>query len=254
MTQPPKMRLYSDLSWLWPMWGGSHEGSEYERYCSFIIDKVNQVKQRELKTLLNLGCGGGKNLNTLKKHYECTGLDLSKDMLVLAKELNPECSFVQSDMRSFELDKMFDIIFIDDAITYMLTRDDLEKVFIQSFKHLEVGGVLVVTPDATTESFIQNETQVFHSIKSDKHPNIEVVYVTTNYSNDIKSEQSEGVFVYLIRNNGELTIESEVHKFGLFPIQVWKDLLTKTGFIIKEESYIDDRNGYTPFVCLKKDK
>lgn len=254
MTQQNPLHLYSDLSWLWPLWGDSHAGSEYEKYCNFIISKVETLAQRKLQSLLNLGCGGGKNLNTLKRHYDCTGLDISSDMLKLAEELNPECAFVQADMRTFELGRRFDFIFVDDAVTYMLTRSDLEQVFIQAYKHLEAGGVMVVTPDATTESFKQNETQVFHSIKSDKYPDTEVVYITTNYCSDQKSEQSEGVFVYIIRNKGKLTIESEVHKFGLFPLQVWKDLLIKTGFVIKEESYIEDGHGYTPFICLKPDK
>lgn len=246
-----QMRLYSDLSWLWPLWGGSHAGSEYAKYCRFIIDKAESITQRELKSLLNLGCGGGKNLYTLKNHYECTGLEISSDMLKLALELNPECYYVQADMRSFDLSRKFDFIFIDDAVTYMLNRDDLEQVFIQAYNHLEEGGVMVVTPDATTESFKQNETQIFYSEKSEKYTDTEVVYITTNYCRDLKSEQSEGVFVYLIRTKGELTIESEVHKYGLFPLQVWKDLLIKTGFILREESYIENGQGYTPFICLK---
>ncbi len=233
------------------MWGDSHAGSEYEKYCNFIISKVNGIKHRELKTLLNLGCGGGKNLYTLKKHYVCTGLDVSADMLKLAKELNPECAFVQADMRSFDLGRKFDFVFVDDAITYMLTRNDLESVFILAYNHLAEGGVMVVTPDATTESFKQSETQVFHSIPSERHPGVEVVYITYNYCQDIKKEQSEGVFVYLIRNRGELRIESEVHQFGLFPLQAWRELLIKTGFSIREESYIEDGQSYAPFICVK---
>jgi len=251
VKQQNQLRLYSDLSWLWPMWGDSHAGSEYEKYCNFIIEKVNKVEHKELKSLLNLGCGGGKNLNTLKKHYQCTGLDISADMLKLAKELNPECDFTQADMRSFDLGRKFDFVFIDDAVTYMLTRRDLEQVFIQAFNHLETGGMMVVTPDATTESFKQNETQIFHSIPSERYPDTEVVYVTTNYCRDVAAEQSEGVFVYLIRTHGELRIETEVHRFGLFPLQVWRELLLKTGFSIQEESYVEEGQSYTPFICLK---
>lgn len=249
--QQNKLRLYSDLSWLWTLWGDYKAGSGYEQYCSFIIEKANRLKQRELKTLLDLGCGGGKNLYTLKRHYACTGLDISEDMLKLAAELNPECTLVQADMRSFDLDRKFDFIFIDDAITYMLTRLDLEQVFIQAYNHLEPGGIMIVTPDDTTESFQQNYTQVFHSIPSVRYPDTEVVYITNSYCRDTSSEQSECVFLYLIRNKGELTIESEAHRLGLFPLQDWKDLLLKTGFVITEESYVEDGQGYTPFICLK---
>ncbi len=244
-----KLKLYYELAWIWPMWGDPE--TEYAEYCNFIISKIRSVANREMKTLLNIGCGGGKNIYTLKRYFITVGLDLSPEMLKHASELNPECEFVCADMRTFDLNSKFDVVFIDDAITYMTTRADLQQVFKRAFAHLEPGGIMVVTPDVTLESFIQNYTQVFHSLKSDKYPQTEIVYITTDYSSNAESEKYETSFIYQIRTNGKLKIETEVHEFGLFSLQVWIDLLKNAGYVIQQESYKEGEHQYSPFICVK---
>jgi cyclopropane fatty-acyl-phospholipid synthase-like methyltransferase len=39
--------------------------------------------------LLDIGCGGGKNVLNLNQDFDVTGLDLSPVMLAQSKELNP---------------------------------------------------------------------------------------------------------------------------------------------------------------------
>jgi hypothetical protein len=57
--------LYTDLAWLWPIWG--YAASEYAHYCQHVTSLVRQYGERPATTLLNIGCGGGKNvLNRLQ--------------------------------------------------------------------------------------------------------------------------------------------------------------------------------------------
>lgn len=44
------------------------------------------------------------NVFNLKRQFDVTGIDPSTAMLAQAKELNPECSFVLGDMRTFRLE------------------------------------------------------------------------------------------------------------------------------------------------------
>jgi trans-aconitate methyltransferase len=94
-------RLYTDLAWLWPMWGDPAE--EYAQYCRHVAGLIAQHAKHPARTLLDIGCGGGKNVFNLKETFSVTGLDLSPTMLAQARDLNPECAFVQGDMRSFQL-------------------------------------------------------------------------------------------------------------------------------------------------------
>jgi len=240
-------RLYGDLAWLWPLWGDP--ATEYAAYCEFLVKGLRRHARRELKTLLNAGCGGGKNLFTLRKHFQVTGIDLSEEMLALSADLNPGCELIQGDLRSYELGRVFDAIFLDDAISYLLTEQDLAKAFRQACKHLAPGGILALSIDATQENFQQNRTQVFQSLPTDRYPDTEVTYITNDYL------QADGTvantFIYLIRQRGILRIETDHHVCGLFPLQTWRDLLEETGFQTALENYEENGDQYPTFFCLK---
>ena len=137
-------RLYNDLSWLWPMWDSP---SEYQQYCKTVTHLIDKYSDRELNTLLNVGCGGGKNVFNLKERFKVTGLDISRSMLNLASELNPEseCEFIQKDMRDYDLDRKFDVVLIDDAISYMISETELFGVFKRAYEHLKAEKVLSKT-------------------------------------------------------------------------------------------------------------
>jgi 2-polyprenyl-3-methyl-5-hydroxy-6-metoxy-1,4-benzoquinol methylase len=56
--------LYTDLAWLWPMWGDATV--EYAHYCGYVAQLIQRHARRTVVTLLDIGCGGGKNLLSLK--------------------------------------------------------------------------------------------------------------------------------------------------------------------------------------------
>jgi len=149
-------RLYDDLSWLWPLWGDPD--GDYAEWCDRVTKVIRQHARRETHTLLNMGCGGGKNAYNLKRNFAVTGIDISPAMLDLARKLNPECEFLIADMRDFDLGRQFDAVLIDDAISYMVSPSELHAVFAMAYRHLSSGGVMVVSPDETTETFRQNTT------------------------------------------------------------------------------------------------
>ncbi len=244
---PANNRLYKDLAWLWPMWGDP--ATEYAAYCEFLVPRMRRHARRELATLLNAGCGGGKNLFTLSKYFQATGLDLSQPMLAVAADLNPACELLQGDLRDYGFERLFDTIVIDDAISYMLTEQDLARAFHQAFRHLAPGGVLAVSVDATTENFQNRRTQAFHSLPSAAFPDTEVTYITNDYL--LSNGTVSNTFIYLIRQHGELRVETDHHVCGLFPLQTWRSLLEQTGFQAHLESYAENGDQYPTFFCLK---
>jgi trans-aconitate methyltransferase len=126
--------------------------TEYAHYCRHVTDLIRQHARYPATTLLDIGCGGGKNVLNLKRQCKVTGFDLSAAMLAQAKELNSECTFVLGDMRTFRLDRTFDAVLTDDAISYMSCLADFAEAFRTASAHLNPGGVLVVTPDVTVET------------------------------------------------------------------------------------------------------
>jgi len=241
-------RLYTDLAWLWPIWGSPEE---YADYCHHVVRLISEHAQISVRSLLNIGCGGGKNIFNLKKHYKVTGLDLSPQMLALAEELNPGCTFLQGDMRSFSLDRTFDAILVDDAISYMVTQAELRSVFATAWRHLNPGGVMIVGPDDTKETFIQNHTAATIAAGTTKSGNVDVVFIENSFDPDPTDDHYEGTMVYLIRENGKLRVETDHHILGLFTLEVWRETLVDTGFTFHQKKYVEDGKAYNTFACLK---
>ena len=242
------LRLYDDLAWLWPIWGSAEE---YADYCNHVARLMREHAQIPVNSLLNIGCGGGKNVFNLKRHYDVTGLDLSSRMLELAKDLNPECEFVQGDMRTFFLQQMFDAVLVDDAVSYMASRVDLRATFEAAWRHLCPGGVMVVCPDDTKETFVQNQTVVTPAVGKRNPADVEVVFVENSYDPDPDDDHYEETIVYLIREGGKLRVETDRHILGLFALDVWRETLAEVGFRIHEETYVERDKEYVMFSCLK---
>ncbi len=243
------IHLYNDLAWLWPLWGDA--STTYAAWCDQVTRLIRQYAQWEVRTLLNMGCGGGKNAFNLKKQFEVTGIDISPAMLDLARQLNPECQFLLGDMRTCYLDQLFDAVLIDDAISYMASRGDLAAVFQNAYRHLRTGGVMVVEPDFTKETFRQNCTRVSSADPKVKPAHIEVVFIENDYDPDPTDDTCEGAIIYLIRENGRLRIESDLSVMGLFPLDVWRKALHEAGFEVHEEASSEE-SGHVIFACVKR--
>jgi SAM-dependent methyltransferase len=236
-------RLYRDLAWLWPLWEDVEAYRSESELFGRLIRKHANIKAR---TLLDMGCGGGKNAYQLKRHFDVTGIDKSVSMLANARKLNPECDFHRRDMRNFDLEHQFDSVFINDAITYMKTKQELLKVFHMAYKHLTPGGVMISYPDRCKERFKQNETTVWTS----RHDDVDLTFIENDYDPNPKDQTYESTFVYLIRKRGRLKVEHDLHICGLFGLDVWRRLLGRAGFEVAE---VENREfGDIPvFVCLK---
>jgi SAM-dependent methyltransferase len=244
-------RLYDDLAWLWPLWGDP--ATEYRDFSARVAQLFDAHAKREVRTVLNIACGAGKNVVNLAERFEVTGLDLSERMLELARTLNPGRRFVRADMRDFDLGERFDAILLDDGISYMTRPDDLRAAFERAYAHLAPGGVMVVGPDETTESFQQNLTETWRSVPHLSPPGVEVAYVVNSYDPDPLDDWTESAMVFFVREGGELRIEHDMHRMGLFSIEVWRRLLAEVGFDVHEGTYREGDREYAQFACVRGD-
>lgn len=238
-------RLYTDLAWLWPMWGDAT--AEYAHYCQHVAARIRQHASRPVTTLLDMGCGGGKNALNLKREFDVTGVDLSPAMLEQAKSLNPECRFVEGDIRTCRLGRTFDAVLMDDAISHMNCLADFVAAFRTAHAHLSPGGVLVVTPDVTTETFVQNRTTVASATSN----GLDVVFIENVHDPDPADEQYETTILYLIRDHGRLRIETDRWTMGVFSHDTWRYVLRETGFEVHEGRFCLAGDEYTVFACVK---
>ena len=223
-------RLYGELAWLWPVISPPSEHVKENEEFSRIIQ--SNCLDRPA-TLLHLGCGGGHDDFTLKKHFKVTGVDISESMLQMARRLNPEADYHHGDMKTVRLDKTFDSVVIGDSIGYMLSRDDLFSVFQTAFVHLRPGGIMLTLAEETSESFQEKKTLCSNHIQG----NVEVTFIQNYYDPDRQDTTYEVTLIFLIRRNGQLTVEVDRHTLGLFHINTWLELLREMGFGVEQTEF-----------------
>ncbi|MGA9855366.1 MAG: class I SAM-dependent methyltransferase [Gammaproteobacteria bacterium] len=101
---------------------------------------------RRPRSLLDVGCGTGTHLAEFRKTVSVAGVDLSPDMLRVARRrLGKDARLVRGDMRWFSLDVRFDVVTcLFSAIAYMETRRDRDRAIANFYRHLNPGGVALV--------------------------------------------------------------------------------------------------------------
>jgi SAM-dependent methyltransferase len=194
MTNTGERRMYDDLAWLWPLMGQPDE-EDWIAEAEEFVNAIQRYSRIQARTLLNLGCGGGKNDFTLKKHFAVAGVDISENMLANARRLNPEIEYAVGDMRTVRLGRMFDAVIIADSIDYMLTEGDLRAAFFTAFAHLKSGGVFCTYAEVTRERFQQNETECSTYARGD----VDIAFLNNSYDPDPTETTYESTFVWLIR-------------------------------------------------------
>ena len=106
-------RLYGELAEWWPTFQVPEEYREEAAFFARVLDKTCDPP---LRTVLELGSGGGNNASHLKSRFAMTLVDISPHMLAVSRELNPECEHLEGDIRTLRLGRTFDAVFIHDAI------------------------------------------------------------------------------------------------------------------------------------------
>jgi trans-aconitate methyltransferase len=213
-------KLYRDLAHWWPLF--SHP-DEYGEEASLYRKAFEEHSRRPVRTLLELGSGGGNNASHLKERFELTLMDISPDMLTVSRELNPETEHVQGDMRTIRLGRRFDAVLIQDAVMYMATEEDLRAAMATAAAHLEPGGLALFVPDETTETY-----RPHHSSGGNDGDEAAVRYF--EWSHPVRGTLAHTTYVYVIRDrDGEIRVEWEDHVTGLFPRTTWLRLIEEAG-------------------------
>ena len=241
-------RLYHDLSWIWPIVSPPEDYVEETESLRRVIQEKAKI---QVQSLLHLGCGGGRNDFTFQKHFAVTGVDISKEMLALAKEMNPASEYLEGDMRSIRLGRTFDCVVALDSVSYMITEDDLNRLFRTAHEHLNPGGIFITVVEDSCDRFKQNRTiSSTHS-----RGQTQITFIENSFDPNPDDTQFEMTFIYLVRDKGGLKIYTDSHIWGLFHMETWHKLLKQNGFEVEqikfEHSTLLEEDYFPMFVCLK---
>lgn len=96
--------------------------------------------------ILDVGCGSAEPIAKyfIESGYLITGLDFSENMIKLAKSKYPHLNWKVEDMRTFNLNYLFDGLIAWNSFFHLNPND--QPLALNCFaKHLKINGLLMVT-------------------------------------------------------------------------------------------------------------
>lgn len=215
---------YNELAWT-ESWLG--DPAKYEDEVMVYIDLIKRTAINKPRTLLHLGSGAGGYDWIFKRHFTITGVDISPGMLNKARAAHPDIEYIEGDMRNLRLNRNFDIVAIPDSIDYMVSLDELQQAIRTAAAHLNSGGVLLVV--AKTQETFQNNNFAYTGEKDGVH----ITVLENNYINPFLPNTYEATLIYLIRQQGKLTIHKDHHLLGLFSQATWEKVFKDANFSLQ---------------------
>lgn len=113
------------------------------------VDSLLRKYGNEVKTLINFGCGTGKHdVELTHLGYNCTGIDMSKEMIHLAKcnaELeNKDIVFCAADVRTYDPIIKYDaVVSLFHVMSYQVNNEDILAAFHSARKCLNIDGIFL---------------------------------------------------------------------------------------------------------------
>lgn len=110
---------------------------------SFLCSLINQHAP-DAKSILELACGTGTIITELSQDFEVAGLDLSPEMIKVAKQKLPDADIRIADMTKFDFGKSFDIVLcVYDSINHLPEWQDWQATFAKAHEHLNENGLFI---------------------------------------------------------------------------------------------------------------
>jgi ubiquinone/menaquinone biosynthesis C-methylase UbiE len=206
-----------------PFYDVIYSFKDYQAEAQHLLDIINEHLQSGGERLLDVACGTGKHLEFLKEDYQVEGLDLSLELLDIAKERTPDVLYHHADMMDFDLGREFNVVTcLFSSIGYVKTLDNLHRAVKCMSNHLKAGGVLVIEPWFTPDSW---NAGTVHAKFIDE-PELKIARMNIGC---VEGKLSFFDFHYLIGTPKGVEYFVERHELGLFDTEEMSGAMKGSG-------------------------
>jgi SAM-dependent methyltransferase len=220
---------------------------DYAAEAAKVAECVQRFKNTPGKRLLDVGCGTGIHAAILRSEFEVEGLDISEEMLAIARQNYPDIRFHHGSMVDFKLDHRFDVIVcLFSAIGYVETLPLLNQAVRSMAEHLNPGGVLIVEP-WFAPGIIQSGG-IYASFVDE--PDLKVARMNVGR---VEGNVSYLDFHYLVATPRGVEHFTEQHALGLFTDEEYLHSFRLAGLeVVHDQEGLDGRGLYIGIKAVKR--
>ncbi len=214
------------------------------------LDLINNIWTNKTgKTVIDIGCGSGILASILTdSDFSVTGVDISNDILEIARKRAPSAKFINASLHNYEFSPCDIVTAIGEPLNYLFDHksnyESCFKLFNKVYNNLEGNG-LFVFDFLTTKIGLADSSRI-----------IEKEDMTMFLSISIDKDKSilKRTMIYFIKDGNYYIKDTETHKQFLFEEGVIVDQLMSVGFELKKiDGYNGHqfRNGHIGLICKK---
>jgi SAM-dependent methyltransferase len=219
-----------------------NQSKDYRRAAGKLCRVLGRLAP-DAQHLLDVACGTGRHLELLREQFDVEGMDVSAQMLAIARRRCPGVRLHQCSLVDFELRRRFDVVTcLFGSIGYSKTPAGLRRAVRCMTRHLRPGGVLVIEPWVSPHRFVPGRV-VFDRV-DDSALKVARMYVT-------KREGNVSVFDshYIVATATGVEHFTECQKLGLFTDDEYRRAFEAAG--LRVVATTPDLFGYGLYVCRK---
>lgn len=198
---------------------------DYKEWADYYF-KIFQRYGLSPKLGLDLGCGTGNlTVELANRGVEMTGVDLSEDMLMVAREKSEgmDILYLHQDMTEFELYGTVDFIVSSlDCINYITDKRDLQRVMKLANNYLEPGGLFIF--DINTRYKLENVIGDNTFILEDDD-----CFCSWQNEYDKRRKLSDFYLTFFMKDGENYTRFDEHHTERAYEIEEIKSLIESSG-------------------------
>ncbi len=201
----------------------------YEAWAAYLVGILKEAGISE-GLVLDLGCGTGSMTRLLKAAgYDMIGVDLSADMLGIARERDgAEILYLQQDMREFELyGTVRAVVSVCDSMNYLLEEEELLTVFRLVNNYLDPGGLFI---------FDMNTVYKYREVLKDSvicENREHTSFIWENYFDESSGINEYALTLFVEEEGGLYRKYEEFHYQKAYEIRRVEELLLEAGLKLR---------------------
>lgn len=217
----------------------------HKDYAGAVASLTEMVRHHspDARTLLDVACGTGMHLSHLRHLFLVEGLDISTEMLAVARNRCPDVPFHEGSFVDFDLAKRFDVVTcLFGSVAYAGDVVTLGRSVACLARHLRSDGLLVLEPYVTPDRFIAGRL-IYDRADADELK-VARMYVTEKRGNLAILDST-----YLVGDAKGITSFKERQELGLFAGDDYRRAFQDAGLAVIDAT--GSLFGYGLYVCRR---